>query len=231
VKEKSRQAMTISYAAARNAPLLAMEDERVLLKHWQVSKDQCALESLVLSHARIVFYWARKLSDDQTEREDLVSEGILGLIHAADLFDLDRDVRFSTYARWWVKNATMTARDQLRAVVETPAGIQNSTQHSIDDDDSFASLASDDPNPEETVIAQSTQNLLRNCLQDAMTVLEDTDRDVLYSRTLKQPPESIQSLAARLGINSTKLRQVERRAMSRLKFELATRGILTSKVH
>ncbi|HDZ80851.1 MAG TPA: sigma-70 family RNA polymerase sigma factor [Roseobacter sp.] len=223
--------MTISYAAARNAPLLAMEDERVLLKHWQVSKDQCALESLVLSHARIVFYWARKLSDDQTEREDLVSEGILGLIHAADLFDLDRDVRFSTYARWWVKNATMTARDQLRAVVETPAGIQNSTQHSIDDDDSFASLASDDPNPEETVIAQSTQNLLRNCLQDAMTVLEDTDRDVLYSRTLKQPPESIQSLAARLGINSTKLRQVERRAMSRLKFELATRGILTSKVH
>ena len=223
--------MTISYAAARNAPLLAMEDERVLLKHWQVSKDQCALESLVLSHARIVFYWARKLSDDQTEREDLVSEGILGLIHAADLFDLDRDVRFSTYARWWVKNATMTARDQLRAVVETPAGIQNSTQHSIDDDDSFASLASDDPNPEETVIAQSTQNLLRNCLQDAMTVLEDTDRDVLYSRTLKHPPESIQSLAARLGINSTKLRQVERRAMSRLKFELATRGILTSKVH
>ena len=211
--------------------MLAMEDERVLLKHWQVSKDQCALESLVLSHARIVFYWARKLSDDQTEREDLVSEGILGLIHAADLFDLDRDVRFSTYARWWVKNATMTARDQLRAVVETPAGIQNSTQHSIDDDDSFASLASDDPNPEETVIAQSTQNLLRNCLQDAMTVLEDTDRDVLYSRTLKQPPESIQSLAARLGINSTKLRQVERRAMSRLKFELATRGILTSKVH
>ena len=73
--------MTISYAAARNAPLLAMEDERVLLKHWQVSKDQCALESLVLSHARIVFYWARKLSDDQTEREDLVSEGILGLMY------------------------------------------------------------------------------------------------------------------------------------------------------
>lgn len=223
--------MTISYAAARNAPLLALEDERVLLKHWQVSKDQCALESLVLSHARIVFYWARKLSDDQTEREDLVSEGILGLIHAADLFDLDRDVRFSTYARWWVKNATMTARDQLRAVVETPAGTQNSTQQSIDDEDSFATLVSDDPNPEETVIARSTQDLLRSRLQDAMTVLEDTDREVLYSRSLKQPPESIQCLAARLGINSTKLRQIERRAMSRLKFELATRGILTSKVH
>jgi len=211
--------------------LLALEDERVLLKHWQVSKDQCALKSLVLSHARIVFYWARKLSDDQTEREDLVSEGILGLIHAADLFDLDRDVRFSTYARWWVKNATMTARDQLRAVVETPAGTQNSTQHSIDDEDSFATLVSDDPNPEETVIARSTQDLLRSRLQDAMTVLEDTDREVLYSRALKQPPESIQCLAARLGINSTKLRQIERRAMSRLKFELATRGILTSKVH
>ena len=91
--------------------MLALEDERVLLKDWQVSKDKFALESLVLSHARIVFYWARKLSDDQAEREDLISEGILGLIHAADLFDLDRDVRFSTYAKWWVKNATMTARN------------------------------------------------------------------------------------------------------------------------
>lgn len=223
--------MTITYAAARNAPMLALEDERVLLKDWQVSKDQFALESLVLSHARIVFYWARKLSDDQFEREDLVSEGILGLIHAADLFDLSRDVRFSTYAKWWVKNATLTARNQLRAVVETPIGTQNFVQHSIDDEETFALLASDDPNPEETVIAQSSQNLIRKHLIDAMATMEPVDSEVLQARTLQQPPESVADLADRLGFTTSKLRQIERRAMTRLKYELASRGVLTSKLH
>ncbi|AXI52629.1 MULTISPECIES: sigma-70 family RNA polymerase sigma factor [Sulfitobacter] len=223
--------MTITYAAARNAPMLALEDERVLLKDWQVSKDKFALESLVLSHARIVFYWARKLSDDQAEREDLISEGILGLIHAADLFDLDRDVRFSTYAKWWVKNATMTARNHLRAIVETPAGVQKTVQHSIDDDDSFALLASEDPNPEEAVIAQSSQTLIRARLLEAMERLQPMDREVLRARTLQQPPESIQDLATRMEVTPAKLRQIERRAMSRLKYELAARGVMTSKMH
>jgi RNA polymerase sigma-32 factor len=104
-------------------------------------------------------------------------------------------------------------------------------QHSIDDDESFALLASEDPNPEEAVIAQSSQSLIRARLFEAMALLPPMDREVLQARTLRQPPESIQDLATRMAVTPAKLRQVERRAMTRLKYELAARGVLTSKMH
>ena len=91
--------MTISYATARSAPILEWADERVLIEGWQQRKDRTALEKLLLSHVRIVFAWVRKLSTDRAEQEEMVSEGILGLIKAADMFVLARDVRFSTYVR------------------------------------------------------------------------------------------------------------------------------------
>ncbi|MFC6639694.1 sigma-70 family RNA polymerase sigma factor [Sulfitobacter sediminilitoris] len=184
--------MTYSYAAARSAPLLEWEDERLLIENWQLRQDANALEALVLSHARIVHYWARKLSRDKVEQEELVSEGIIGLIRAADLFDVTREVRFSTYARWWVKNSVLTALDRLRSVVETPANARKSApqqiNRSIDDEDNFEGLVSDDPTPEEHMIAKSSRDAMRRRITDAMTGLNDIDREVLTCRSLKQPP-------------------------------------------
>lgn len=222
--------MTYSYAAARSAPLLEWEDERLLIEGWQRRQDADALEALVISHARIVHFWARKLSRDATEQEELVSEGILGLIRAADMFDVGRDVRFSTYARWWVKNSVLTALDRLRSVVESPANVPQQKSRSIEDEDQSGGLVSDDPTPEEHLIAKSSHDAMCRRIIDAMTGLDEIDREVLTCRSLKQPPDTISDLAARLGVNTTKLRQLERRAMARLKYELMARGVMTSRV-
>lgn len=225
--------MTISYAAARGAPLLECADERLLIQGWQTKKDSGALETLLMSHARIAFYWARKLSKDKTEQEELVSEGVLGLIRAADMFDLNREVRFSTYARWWVKNSVMTAFARLRSIVETPAAARadgvRTTQQSIDSDDNFERLVSTEPTPEEHMIAKSSLELTRQRISDAMHALDALDREVVLCRALKQPPDSIPDLAERLDMTTAKLRQLERRAMSRLKYELIARGVMTSR--
>jgi RNA polymerase sigma-32 factor len=222
--------MIISYATARSAPILEWEDERLLIEGWQKRKDQSALEALLLSHIRIVFAWVRKLSADKAEQEEMLSEGILGLIKAADMFDLEREVRFSTYARWWVKNSVLSAFGRLRKIVETPAGAGwEGTQHIKQSCDVFDMLVCGDPTPEEQMIATSSLDQLRQQLAEAMTGLDDIDREVVMCRTLKQPPETISDLAARLDINSSKLRQVERRAMSRLKHELMARGVTTSR--
>jgi RNA polymerase sigma-32 factor len=79
------------------------------------------------------------------------------------------------------------------------------------------------------MIATSSLELLRRRLAEAMTGLDDIDREVVICRTLKQPPETISDLAARLKMNNSKLRQVERRAMSRLKYELMASGVTTSR--
>jgi len=222
--------MTISYASARNAPILEWADERRLIEGWQRRKDKFALEKLLLSHVRIVFAWVRKLSTDKAEQEEMLSEGILGLIKAADMFDLAREVRFSTYARWWVKNSVLSAFERLRSIVEMPAGMRAEDGQQIKQStDLFDMLVCDDPTPEERMIALSSRDLLRKHLAEALTGLGEIDRDVVTSRTLKQPSETIDDLAVRLKMNSTKLRQIERRAMSRLKNELLARGVTTSR--
>jgi RNA polymerase sigma-32 factor len=222
--------MTISYATARSAPILEWADERQLIADWQTQKDRSALEALLLSHVRIVFAWVRKLSSNKAEQEEMLSEGILGLIRAADMFDLKREVRFSTYARWWVKNSVLSAFERLRTIVEMPAGARSEgTQQIKQSSDVFDLLVCDDPTPEEQMIATSSLELLRRRLAEAMTGLDDIDREVVICRTLKQPPETISDLAARLKMNNSKLRQVERRAMSRLKHELLASGVTTSR--
>lgn len=222
--------MTISYAAARSAPFLDWEDERQLIKGWQMQKDKSALEALLLSHLRIVFAWSRKLSSDKTEQEEMLSEGILGLIKAANMFDLKREVRFSTYARWWVKNSILSAFGRLKTIVEVPAGARSEgTQPTKQSSDVFASLVCGDPTPEEQMVATSSLDFLRRRLAKAMTKLNDIDREVVICRTMKQPPETINDLAVRLKMNNNKMRQVERRAMSRLKNELLASGVTTSR--
>ncbi len=225
--------MEISYASACSAPMLEWGRERSLLEGWQKKKDPTALEELILSHARIVFYWARKLSSNPADREDLISEGIIGLIKAAEMFDLERKVRFSTYARWWVKNATIVARNRLNSIVETPEGAPRNaavpTSRSFDDENALLAIASEDPSPEDHLINRSSHQTMCKNIFDAMTGLDAIDREVVHCRMIKQPPETVKDLSVRLGVNSDKLRQLERRALVRLKSELVSRGVVSSR--
>lgn len=77
---------------------------------------------LALSATRVAYREARRLAGNSalTER-DLVQEGLIGLLGAAKRFEPDRDIRFATYARWWVR-AEMTRAIDLGRVVRLSAG-------------------------------------------------------------------------------------------------------------
>ena len=217
----------ISYEAARHAPMLEWDDERMLIRNWQVRKESNALERLLLSHARIVYFWVKRVSRSHSEHDDLVSEGFLGLIKAADLFDTKQNVRFSTYARWWVKNAIFTAVRRLRSIVEVPDGLRVKTVSTSQDDTLLDQLVSKEPTPEQELIKSSSAAALRRKLANAVEALDDIDRQVVFCRGLQQPPSSVKELSEKLGLTPTKLRQIERRAMLRLRTELIARGVLS----
>lgn len=61
-------------------------------------KSKSAANALVLRYYKLISYKAGKLSDNNSETEDLFQEGLIGLIKAVDSFDPDRGVKFSTYA-------------------------------------------------------------------------------------------------------------------------------------
>ena len=75
---------------------------------------------LAMSGRRIAYGEARKLSGPFMGEEDLVQEGYIGLLRAAKRFDPDRDIRFSTYARWWVRAQMTRAIDHTGRPVRLP---------------------------------------------------------------------------------------------------------------
>ncbi len=87
-------------------PLLSLEEERDLTDRWHRERDEEALHQLIQAHVRLVVAHAVKFRHHGLPMGDLVQEGNLGLLQAAAKFEPARDVRFSTYAGWWIR-ATM----------------------------------------------------------------------------------------------------------------------------
>jgi len=91
----SRQAM--------KAELLDAETELKLAYAWRDQRDEQALHRLITAYMRLAISMAAKFKRYGAPMNDLIQEAGLGLMKAADKFDPDRGVRFSTYAVWWIK--------------------------------------------------------------------------------------------------------------------------------
>ena len=88
---------------AMKAELLDAETELKLAYAWRDDRDEEALHRLITAYMRLAISMASKFKRYGAPMNDLIQEAGLGLMKAADKFDPDRGVRFSTYAVWWIK--------------------------------------------------------------------------------------------------------------------------------
>lgn len=88
---------------AMKAELLDAETELRLAYAWRDQRDEAALHRLITAYMRLAISMASKFRRYGAPMNDLIQEASLGLMKAADKFDPDRGVRFSTYAVWWIK--------------------------------------------------------------------------------------------------------------------------------
>ncbi len=88
---------------AMQAELLDAETELRLAYAWRDQRDEAALHRLITAYMRLAISMASKFRRYGAPMNDLIQEASLGLMKAADKFDPDRGVRFSTYAVWWIK--------------------------------------------------------------------------------------------------------------------------------
>ena len=86
-------------------PLLSRDVEFGLARRWREDGDDKALHRLVRAYSRLVISIATRFRNYGLPVGDLVQEGNVGLMQAAARFDPDREVRFSTYATWWIRSA------------------------------------------------------------------------------------------------------------------------------
>lgn len=97
-------------------PLLSAAEEKRLARRVQAGCSR-AKDELVQRNLRLVVYNARRFRGLGLEFEELIQEGTLGLIRAAEKFDPSKGYKFSTYATWWIRQkAGRAVMDKSRSV-------------------------------------------------------------------------------------------------------------------
>ena len=91
--------------ASMREPLLTRDHEFDLARKWREVGDERALHELVRAYTRLVVATAARFRNYGLPMGDLVQEGNVGLMQAASRFEPAREVRFSTYAAWWIRSA------------------------------------------------------------------------------------------------------------------------------
>lgn len=99
--------------------LLTFEEELELSRSIRKG-DESARQKLITCNLRLVVRIAKKYLTPDVSLLDLIQEGNLGLIKAASKYDDRKNVRFSTYASWWIKQAIVRALSNKRRVIRLP---------------------------------------------------------------------------------------------------------------
>ena len=266
--------------AAMTAKFLEREEERALAVSWKDNRDESALHELASAHMRLVIALAARFRHYGLPLADLIQEGHVGLLEAAARFEPERDVRFSTYATWWirasiqdyilrnwsiVRGGTSSAQKALffnlrrlraklsqnpgvggtasmfntiaLAIGVSPADVELmdtrlsgsdvSLNAPVSDGDSVSNservdfLVDDRPLPDETVGEQIDGDRRVSWLNAALSVLSDRELKIVRERRLVEEAATLEALGSRLGISKERVRQIENRALEKLRKALA----------
>ncbi len=107
------------YDNVKRIRLLSAEEERELSMRIQAGDDS-ARSRLIEANLRLVIKIARAFANFDVALIDLIQEGNMGLIKAAERFDYRKNVRFSTYASWWIKQAVTRSLVNSRRAIRLP---------------------------------------------------------------------------------------------------------------
>src|SRR3954451_22430519 len=276
--ETQRANLTFIKASMRE-PLLSRDHEFELARSWREDGKENALHELVRAYTRLVVSTASRFRNYGLPMGDLVQEGNVGLMQAAARFEPDREVRFSTYAAWWIRSAmqdyilrnwsivrTGTTAEQkslffnlrrLRAKIDDVSGRPLSLEGKMKiaeelnvegaevewmerrlgaadqslnapvgeggEDDWQDFLADTRPSPEEVVIGLRDNETRSRWLSSALGELSPRERVIIHQRRLREEGATLEELGRELGVSKERVRQLEHRAMVKLKQSILRR--------
>jgi RNA polymerase primary sigma factor len=123
-QKNSNREMRLYLKEISKIPMLTVEEEREVGRRVQ-NGDREALQKLVESNLRFVIKIAKKYRGCGLPFMDLINEGNLGLIEAARRFDPTRNVKFTSYAVWWIRQSILHALSSLGHPLRLPPKISN----------------------------------------------------------------------------------------------------------
>jgi RNA polymerase sigma-32 factor len=264
--------------AAMRQPMLERNDEFALAERWRTGKDPKALHELIKAYARLVISAAARFRNYGLPMGDLIQEGNVGLMQAAARFEPDREVRFSTYASWWIRSAmqdyvlrnwsivrtgttaaqkalffnmrrlrnqiendgeTLTDENRQWIADQLKVGLSDVTEMEIrfsgadqslnaplrdtGDDELQDFMPDGAPNPEDVVIGQHDAQIRSRWLAEALCDLSPREQQIIRQRRLEDEGVTLEHLGREFGISKERVRQLERRAMNKLRASIMRR--------
>jgi RNA polymerase sigma-32 factor len=119
-REQGEHGLAALQRAAKKAPMLSAAEESALAAAAATGSER-AFERLLTAHLRLVLTIAHEFRAYGLPLEELVSEGMLGLVEAARRFDAERGVRLAAYAAWWIRAYMRRYTIFNRRIVRTPS--------------------------------------------------------------------------------------------------------------
>ena len=206
----------------RTKPMTRAKERRLLRQCRQGSLK--ARNEIVESNLKFVFDVARRYTGRGVSISDLISEGNMGLMYAIDKFDESKDVKFISYAVWWIRHSMLDAirRKKLKSLVEVePDDTYNnmSVIHSEDEEDeevkkvdTFFSDSSEEFERE----MQATQTKLINNIMSSLSEREEMIINHYYGINGSEKLNLIE-IGNKMGITSERARQIKNQGIKKMR--------------
>ena len=88
---------------SKKSKILEKKEEFFHIEEWRINRNSKSLKIILNAYLRLAVSYARKYSSYGLPLDDLIHEGVLGIMHALEKFDISKDFRLSTYASWWIR--------------------------------------------------------------------------------------------------------------------------------
>ena len=261
---------------SKKAKILEKDEEFYLINDWRDNKTPRSLQKILNSYLRLAVSYARKYSSYGLPIDDLIHEGVLGIMHALEKFDTSKDFRLSTYASWWIRasiqdyilknwsvvrtgsTASQKAlffnlkkiKQQINDVSREFMGqneinkvsnllnvksidVQNMESRltggdlhlnqKVDNDsenDLMSLLADERQNPEETLEEFNDKKVKKNFINEAIDTLNEREKIIIRLRKFTEKSITLDELGKKLKISKERVRQIETKALEKLKRSL-----------
>ncbi len=141
----------------REIPLLTSQQEKDLFRRFKKTKDPAVREKIAKSNLRLVISIAKRYQHMGLPLDDLIEEGSIGLLKAIEKFDLRKNVKFATYASFWIRQSVTRALTNEGKLIRLPAHITSRLSKMRKANERLRQDLGRDPTTEEIALAINLQ--------------------------------------------------------------------------
>ncbi len=216
---RNREIFYINGPETLPPPLSREEENEIILR---LESDEAARQILIEHNLRLVVYIAKRFENTGTGLEDLISIGTIGLVKAINTFRAEKNIKLATYASRCIENEILM---YIRKHSNARCEISIDEPLNTDWDGNELLLSDVLGSEEESVLFEMEQHEEKMIVRKAVASLDRRERQIIELRYgMNGTPELTQKeVADRLGISQSYISRLEKKIISRLKEEIATK--------